>query len=300
MRLGDSERHSLGALNADLASALAILDSTGVYKGCDLSAPLADVPTPWTAMPAWDVDDATPAFKDMAASPLGPAPLQPCSGSATFRKACQGSNTSCATHCPPLWPCLPMIQADETSEKDESHASAELARAISDCQRDLDASAHEQPESSCAVSYPPRAATITSSKLMLAHPSDDDGMQVYAQRPVTSPLEYSRTINNAMALRVLYIPLEMHDLLYLADMYPKRGYGGRRCRSCIVQLMLTEDGGPFPVTMAKSSACRHRRISTGWRAFCVSAGLQVGDRLTFSRGRLPDQLVVAVNKECDV
>jgi hypothetical protein len=268
-------------------------------KGCDLSAPLADVPTPWTAMPAWDVDDATPAFKDLAASPLGPAPLQPCSGSATFGKACQGSNTSCATHCPPLWPCLPMIQADETSEKDESHASAELARAVSDCQRVLDASAHKHPESPCAVSYPPKATSITSSKRVLAHASDNNGLLVSAH-PVTSLLEYSRTISNAMALRVLYIPLEMHDLLYLTDMYPKRGDGGRRCRSCVIQLLLTENGEPFPVTMARSSACRHRRISSGWRAFCVSAGLQVGDRLTFFRGRLSGQLVVTVNKECDM
>jgi len=293
MRLGDSERHSLGALNADLASALAILDSIGVYRGCDLPAPLADVPEPWTAMPAWDADDAMPAFKaDLSASPLQPAPLKPYSVSFSFGTACQNNKTSCATHCPPLWLCLPIMQADEASEKDKPAV-------VSDCQRVLGASAHDQPESSCAVSYPPRAASISSSKRVLAHASDDIGLLVFAH-PVTPPLEYSRTISNAMALRVLYIPLEMHDLLHLADMYPKRGNEERRCRSCVVQVLLTEDGVPFPVTMAKSSACRHRRISTGWKAFTLSAGVQVGDSLTFFRGRLPDQLVVVVNKECNV
>ena len=122
---------------------------------------------------------------------------------------------------------------------------------------------HAAPKVSlCAVAYPLRAAHISSSIRLLAHASDDDGLLVLAD-PVTSPLIYSRTISNAMALRVLYIPLEMHDLLHLADMYPKCGYGGRRCRSCVVQLMLTEGGVPFPATMAKSSTCRHRRISTG-------------------------------------
>ena len=241
-----------------------------------MSAPLADVPTPWTAMPAWDADGAMPAYKkDLSASPLGPAPLQPYSVSFSNGTAYRGSNTLFATHCPPL---LPIIQADEVFEKNKA-ASANLARAVSNCQRVLDVSTHEETVSSCAVAYPLRAAPISSSIRLLVHASDDDDLLVLAD-PVTSPLVYSRTISNAMALRVLYIPLEMHDLLHLADMYPKCGHGGRRCRSCVVQLMLTEGGVPFPATMAKSSTCRHRRISTGWRAFCVSAGLQIGDRLT--------------------
>lgn len=99
-----------------------------------------------------------------------------------------------------------------------------------------------------------------------------------------------------MALRVLYIPLEMHNRLRLGDIYPKSA-GGRRCRSCVVDLLLTEDGVPFRATMAKSSGCKHRRVSTGWRAFTLSAGLQVGDRHTFSRGCYFNQLMVVVQQQ---
>jgi hypothetical protein len=109
-------------------------------------------------------------------------------------------------------------------------------------------------------------------------------------------LGYTRTLTNDMALRVLYIPLDMHSHLCLGDMYPKRA-GGRRLRSSIVQLVLAKEARPFQVTMAQSSNCRHRRFTTGWRAFCRSADLRVGDALTFKRGRSANQLLVVVRKQ---
>ena len=109
-------------------------------------------------------------------------------------------------------------------------------------------------------------------------------------------LGYTRTLTNDMALRVLYIPLDMHSHLCLGDMYPKRA-GGRRLRSSIVQLVLAKEARPFQVTMAQSSNCRHRRFTTGWRAFCRSADLRIGDALTFKRGRSANQLLVVVCKQ---
>jgi hypothetical protein len=108
-----------------------------------------------------------------------------------------------------------------------------------------------------------------------------------------------RKVSSPTALRLLYITKGMHRALGLDDMYP-RPLPGRRGSACTIHMTAagaTVDG-PFPVTMTTSTfkGHAHRRFSAGWREFCAAAGVQVGDTITFSRGRVAGHLTVAIDK----
>ena len=107
--------------------------------------------------------------------------------------------------------------------------------------------------------------------------------------------QYRKTIANATCLRMMYVPGDMHYGLNMASMYPVLPSGHRKNR-CVIYL--SAGPGPLhPVTMARSVSQRlhYRRLSTGWRDFCVAAGVQVGDTLTFSAGRRPNEVRVRVS-----
>ena len=50
------------------------------------------------------------------------------------------------------------------------------------------------------------------------------------------------------------------------------------------------------MTRSISKRPLHRRLSTGWRDFCISIGVQVGDTLTYSQGRHLNELRVRVER----
>jgi hypothetical protein len=70
-----------------------------------------------------------------------------------------------------------------------------------------------------------------------------------------APPQVSRLIRSATALRLFYIPREMHDRLGLNDMYPKR-IAGRRGNTCEVSLGM-DSGAVCPVTMIKVNCKGH-------------------------------------------
>jgi len=98
--------------------------------------------------------------------------------------------------------------------------------------------------------------------------------------------QYRKTIANATCLRMMYVPTDMHRGLSMASMYSMQP-SGRRKNTCVVYLSAAP-GSSYPVTMTRSNSKRppHRRLSTGWRDFCVSVGVEVGDTLSFFQGRL--------------
>jgi len=107
--------------------------------------------------------------------------------------------------------------------------------------------------------------------------------------------QYQKSIANATCLRMMYVPTDMHRGLNMASMYPMQP-SGRRQNTCVVTL--SAPGSSHPVTMTRSISKRphHRRLSTGWRDFCVFVGVQVGDTLTFSQGRHSNELRVSVER----
>ena len=107
--------------------------------------------------------------------------------------------------------------------------------------------------------------------------------------------QYRKTIANATCLRMLYVPGGMHDGLNLASMYPMLPSGHRK-NKCVIYLS-AGPGPSHPVTMTRSVSKRlhYRRLTTGWRDFCVAIGVQVGDALTFSTGRRPNEVRVRVS-----
>ena len=106
--------------------------------------------------------------------------------------------------------------------------------------------------------------------------------------------QYQKSIVDATCLRMMYVPTNMHRGLSMASMYPMQP-SGRRKNTCVVYLSAAP-GSSHPVTMTRSILKRphHRRLSTGWRDFCVSAGVHVGDTLAFSPGRYSNELRVRV------
>ena len=95
---------------------------------------------------------------------------------------------------------------------------------------------------------------------------------------VTAP--FVRKITCDMTLRVLNIPQAMHAHLGLCHAYPLIGH--RRLRHCTIYIR-SPDGFRHPVRMVAASGSRHRRLADGWRAFCMQAGVQVGDAIHFHR-----------------
>lgn len=110
-------------------------------------------------------------------------------------------------------------------------------------------------------------------------------------------LQFERTITNATGLRILYIPQEMHSRLDLKHVYHKRATG-RATNTGVVHLELP-GRAPHAVTIVRSTADghQHRRFTTGWREFCVLAGVNVGDALVFERGRRSSEVVVHVKRK---
>jgi hypothetical protein len=116
-----------------------------------------------------------------------------------------------------------------------------------------------------------------------------------ARTSARSKRQYRKTIASATCLRMMYVPGDMHDGLNMASMYPMLPSGHRK-NKCVIYL--SAGPGPLhPVTMARSVSQRlhYRRLSTGWRDFCVAAGVQVGETLTFSPGRRPNEVRVKVS-----
>lgn len=105
-----------------------------------------------------------------------------------------------------------------------------------------------------------------------------------------------RPVATQTALRLFYIPVDMHRQLGLGDMSPKRASGRRSCSSVIQ--VTTAAGASCPVTLKCTTfkGRPHRRLAAGWREFCEAAGVRVGDTLTFARGRRVGHLVVSIDR----
>jgi len=105
---------------------------------------------------------------------------------------------------------------------------------------------------------------------------------------------FQRVITNRTGLRMMYVPQDMCRRLCLDDLFPIRP-DGRRSKSCMIDLTLPS-GAACPVTLIKTTSRghSHRRFTTGWREFCNVAGVQVGDRLKFVRGRQSNVFIVEV------
>lgn len=217
-----------------------------------------------------------------------PQPEKSCSPNS--RMACHDCEKSVMTHCPSMAvsPCLPVYQMGKSSGNE---APGGLVPTLFDCK--WDASAQVDQKHLGKTTTP--AATENSSTRRGSESPMQGNSLLTVDRSIASRLGYNRTITNIMALRILYIPSDMHDHLCMEDMYPKSA-AGRRCRSCVVYIQMTGGSTQYPATMVTSSARRHRRISSGWKAFTLSAGLLVGDCLTFTRVCSSNLLVVAVNK----
>lgn len=117
----------------------------------------------------------------------------------------------------------------------------------------------------------------------------------------TSKQRYQKMIANATCLRMMYIPENMHCRLNMASMYPMRP-SGRRGNTCTIYLSTPQGLSSSPVTMTRSVSKRphHRQLTKGWRDFCVSLGVQVGDTLTFSLGCRANELRVSCRKKSPV
>ena len=81
-----------------------------------------------------------------------------------------------------------------------------------------------------------------------------------------------------MSLRLLNIPCAMHARLGLRDAYPviKR----RRAKKCTIYIR-SSDGFQHPVRMVSASGTHHHRLTEGWCAFCLHAGVEIGDAVRF-------------------
>ena len=112
------------------------------------------------------------------------------------------------------------------------------------------------------------------------------------------PRQYARTIASATALRLLHITIDMHRQLGLSDMYPKKA-AGRRKNVCHLDLVTDTTHTAVVMLRTTSMGQHHRRLSTGWREFCGRAGVEVGDRLVFTRLENANTLSVHVEKKAD-
>ena len=112
------------------------------------------------------------------------------------------------------------------------------------------------------------------------------------------PRQYVRTIASVTALRLLHITKDMHQQLGLGGMYPQKA-AGRRKNDCTVDLVTDTAHAPVVMLRTTSKGQHHRRFSTGWREFCGRAGVEIGDRLVFTRLQNANLLSVHVEKKAD-
>jgi hypothetical protein len=148
----------------------------------------------------------------------------------------------------------------------------------------------------------PTRTLQSSPRRMFPHaatgPRQDSSSKSPSLRTCSQPKrQYQKSIANATCLRIIYVPIDMHRGLNIASMYPMQP-SGRRKNTCVVYLSAVS-GSSYPVTMTRSISKRppYHRLSTGWRAFCVSVGVQVGDTLTFSQGCHLNELRVRVTRK---
>ena len=112
------------------------------------------------------------------------------------------------------------------------------------------------------------------------------------------PRQYVRTIASVTALRLLHITKDMHQQLGLGGMYPQKA-AGRRKNVCTVDLVTDTAQAAVVMLRTTSKGQHHRRFSSGWREFCGRAGVEIGDRLVFTRLENANLLSVHVEKKAD-
>lgn len=107
---------------------------------------------------------------------------------------------------------------------------------------------------------------------------------------------FARRMTCEMSLRLLNIPRAMHNSLELWRAYPL--VHGRRSNKCTLPVY-SPDGVRHPIAMVSSSGSHHRRLTDGWRRFCVHAGVRLGDVVHFYRtSNEPYALACRVDKAC--
>jgi len=111
--------------------------------------------------------------------------------------------------------------------------------------------------------------------------------------PRHATASFTRVITCAMSLRLLNIPQAMHKQLGLRLAYPT--VGRRRVRQCTIHVC-SPDGFHHPVRMMTASGSRHRRLTDGWRAFCVHAGVEIGDAICFQQTGVPGVLNAYIDR----
>lgn len=127
-------------------------------------------------------------------------------------------------------------------------------------------------------------------------PSLQQGRTQHKLSPHQQPRQYTRTIANAMALRLNNIPVDMHRQLGLGNMYPQKT-SGRRKNACTVVMATSTIHVSVLMLRTTSRGQHHRRITTGWREFCARAGVEIGDELVFERVNNANKLFVQVKKK---
>lgn len=180
------------------------------------------------------------------------------------------------------WPDDRMVAADASSDKCTHHAAADncadLGYAfdhVKSVQKPAFVSSHAQSDTSDRQ---------RPGRLYLK-PRRTPPAQV------TAP--FVRKITCDMTLRLLNIPRSMHAHLGLCRAYPLIGH--RRLRHCTIYIR-SPDGFRHPVRMVAASGSRHRRLADGWRAFCMHAGIRVGDAIHFHRTGVPGVLNASIDR----
>ena len=97
-------------------------------------------------------------------------------------------------------------------------------------------------------------------------------------QPAHATTPFVRAITCSMSLRLFNIPRAMQAHLGLFHAYPM--IGRRRSRQCTIYIC-SPDGFRHPVRMVAASGSHHHRLTEGWRAFCVHAGVGIGDAIRF-------------------
>lgn len=115
--------------------------------------------------------------------------------------------------------------------------------------------------------------------------------ETVVERPIPDSAApfFARDVTCDMSLRILNIPEAMHQRLGLVSAYPR--VNGRRAKRCTVYIS-SPGGYQHSVTMV--SKTNHRRLTDGWRSFCESMQLRVGDTIHFYSTNLPNELHVNI------
>jgi len=111
--------------------------------------------------------------------------------------------------------------------------------------------------------------------------------------PRRATASFTRVITCAMSLRLLNIPQAMQKQLGLRLAYPT--VGRRRVRQCTIHVC-SPDGFHHPVRMVTASGSRHRRLTDGWCAFCVHAGVEIGDAVCLQQTGVPGVLNAYIDR----